>query len=46
MTKPALIASLAAVNSNQGNSIPPALWFAGAAVLVIVAMIMFLRRKR
>ncbi|MCY1695271.1 hypothetical protein [Curtobacterium sp. SL109] len=41
-----VLASLLAVISNQGNSIPPALWFAGVAVLVIVAVIMRLRRKR
>jgi len=42
----AVLTSLAAVNPNQGNSIPPALWFAGVAVLVIVAVIVFSRRKR
>lgn len=40
------LASLLAVISNQGNSIPTALWFAGVAVLVIVAVIMRLLRKR
>lgn len=46
MTPSVVLASLLAVNPNQGNSVPPALWFAGVAVLVIVAVVIFLRRKR
>ena len=47
MTASVVLASMfAAVNPNNGNSIPPGLWFAIAAVIVIVGVIMIARRKR
>ena len=37
---------LAAVSSNNGDDIPPALWFAIAAVIVVFGVAMILRRRK
>jgi uncharacterized membrane protein (DUF4010 family) len=47
MTSAGVLGSaLAAVNSNNGNSIPPGLWFAAAAVFVVVGVVIAVRRGR
>jgi hypothetical protein len=37
---------LAAVSSNNGDGIPPALWFAIAAVIVVIGVAMILRWRK
>jgi len=41
-----LAAMLAAVNPNQGNSIPPVLWFSILAVLIVVCAVVIIRRRK
>jgi hypothetical protein len=47
MTKLVMLTSiLAAVNPNQGNSIPPVLWFSILAVLIVVSAVVIIRRRK